>query len=133
MNEDEARRRLIEAQVAVLATTRRDGAPHAVPVTFALVGDTIAVAIDEKPKTTRALTRLDNIATNPAVAVMAHHYADDWSELWWVRADGTASVVDEPAPELRGALLAKYPHYEGAELGPWIVVEVERWVGWSAG
>lgn len=118
--------------VAVLATSRPGGTPHVVPVTFAVVADTITIAVDDKPKTTRSLTRLDNIAANPAVALLAHHYADDWTELWWVRADGTASVVDDPPLELREALAGKYPRYENAELGPWIVIEVETWRGWSA-
>src|SRR3712207_8024736 len=41
-----------------------------------------------------ALRRLANIAHEPRVALLADHYAEDWSALWWVRADGTARVVE---------------------------------------
>ena len=47
-------------------------------------------AVDHKPKRSRALQRLENIAANPAVSLLVDDYAEDWSKLWWVRADGTA-------------------------------------------
>src|SRR5215210_939155 len=99
MTADEARARL--------ATAGRDGRPHVVPCTFAVLGDaTIVSAVDHKPKRTTALRRLANIAANPRVAVLADHYADDWTKLWWARADGTAHVVAPDAePELRAAAL----------------------------
>ena len=39
MDDHEARRRFAAARVARLATTRPDGTPHVVPVTFAVDGD----------------------------------------------------------------------------------------------
>jgi len=133
--EAEARRRLGEARVARLATVSGQGQPHLVPITFAVDGDLIYTAVDAKPKTTRDLQRLRNLRANPRVAVLADHYADDWAALWWARADGTASVVDEQAAmaaPLR-ALAARYPQYAGSPPdGPVIVIRVHRWTGWSA-
>ena len=93
LTEEDARARLTAARVARLATTGADGQPHLVPVTFAVDGELIYVAVDHKPKTTVNLRRLRNIRENPRVAVLADHYAPDWDTLWWVRVDGRASVT----------------------------------------
>jgi len=81
------------ARVARLATVDDTGAPHLVPIVFALVGDVIYSAVDDKPKRHRRLRRLVNVAHEPRVSVLADHYDDDWTRLWWVRADGTAAVL----------------------------------------
>ncbi|MEA2223526.1 MAG: hypothetical protein QOH83_1902, partial [Solirubrobacteraceae bacterium] len=65
MTGEEARERFASARVARLASAGADGRPHIVPVVFALDGDTIVHAVDGKPKRTRALRRLANIAANP--------------------------------------------------------------------
>jgi PPOX class probable F420-dependent enzyme len=135
-----ARQRFARARVARLATAGLDGQPHLVPFTFALdrrpgAEDRIYSAVDAKPKSTTDLRRLRNIRANPRVAVLADHYEDDWGALWWVRADGRATVLDEDAamaPAL--ALLAgRYPQYrEQLPGGPVICVQVTRWSGWAA-
>src|SRR5215471_10781774 len=110
---NEARRRFAAAAVARLATLTPGGAPHLVPVTFAVDGDVIYSAVDAKPKTTTRLARLRNIAAEPRVAMLADHYEADWDRLWWARADGTATVLTEPgAMAAPLALLARrYPQY----------------------
>jgi PPOX class probable F420-dependent enzyme len=138
MTAADARARLAGARVAHLATAAADGRPHVVPITFALLGDaTIVTAVDHKPKRTTALRRLANIAENPSVAVLADHYDDDWDELWWARADGSARVVapgDEPAlrAAAQRALIDRYvPYRERPPAGALVVIDVERWSGWS--
>src|SRR5690242_6847826 len=95
--EAEARTRFASAQVVRLATVDETGRPHLVVVTFAVDGDHVYTAVDAKPKRTRELKRLRNIRANPRVAVLADHYEVDWSRLWWVRADATATIVEDPA------------------------------------
>lgn len=136
MNAGQARDRFDQARVARLATLDASGAmPHIVPVTFARTGpDTLVTAVDHKPKRTVALARLRNIAAHPRVCLLADHYEEDWTQLWWVRADGTARIR-QAADEMAAieALAARYPQYEArAPHGPVIVVEVERWSGWGA-
>ncbi|GAA3215957.1 TIGR03668 family PPOX class F420-dependent oxidoreductase [Nonomuraea helvata] len=134
MDGEQARARFREERVARLATASRDGAPHLVPVTFAVVADRVVTAIDHKPKTTTALRRLRNIRENPRVSLLADHYEDDWARLWWARADGLARIVEE-GPEREpalDALAAKYGQYrERRPDGPVILVDVTRWTGWS--
>jgi PPOX class probable F420-dependent enzyme len=141
----DARRRLAGVRVARLATVSPAGRPHVVPFTFALGSrargagsgpeDHIYSAVDAKPKSSTDLRRLRNIRANPRVAVLADHYEDDWDRLWWVRADGQAAILDDPAtmaPAL--ALLAgRYPQYrQHPPAGPVISIRVDRWTGWSA-
>lgn len=109
------------------------------PITFALLDDdTIVTAVDHKPKRTVELRRLGNIASNSAVAVLVDSYADDWAQLWWARADGSARVVPADAePRLRGeplaALADRYPQYRDiAPAGAIIVITVQRWSAWAA-
>ena len=120
-----------QARVARLATVRPDGRPHVVPVCFVLAGDAIYTAVDAKPKSTRALRRLDNVRANPHASLIVDHYDDDWSQLWWVRVDGRARVVDDDhAIDL---LVAKYPQYvEHRPPGPIIAIDDLVWSRWSA-
>jgi PPOX class probable F420-dependent enzyme len=132
-----ARSRFAAARVARLASVGADGRPHLVPIVFAVAGDTVYSAVDDvKRKATQRLRRLRNIAANPAVALLADHYDDDWSTLWWVRADGTARLVDPGEPEAaraRALLAERYPEYRDAPPpGVAIAVNVTRWSGWAA-
>jgi PPOX class probable F420-dependent enzyme len=134
LDETNCRERFAAARVARLATAGHDNQPHVVPVTFALAGETIVTAIDQKPKTATSLRRLRNIAENPRVSLLADHYADDWTELWWVRVDGAARMVedDEVQQAAVRALAAKYAQYrDDPPRGPVIAVEVQSWRGWS--
>lgn len=126
------------APVAVLGTTRDDEAPHLVPVVFAMPdgrSDLLYTAIDAKPKTTRRLQRLSNIEHNPAVSLLVDRYEDDWTKLWWVRVDGTATI-HRGGPEMAvgyALLRAKYAQYRRIELdGPVITVRINRWSSWQA-
>jgi PPOX class probable F420-dependent enzyme len=135
MEPDDAAARFAAARVARLATVSGAGVPHLVPVVFAVAGSRVLIAIDGKPKRTRALRRLANIADDPAVCLLADEYAEDWSALWWVRADGHAVVRDDAGAltEARAALGARYPqHLADPPEGPVIEVTVERWSGWAA-
>ena len=132
MSTSEARARFRSTCSARLATVRPDGAPHIVPIVFALDGDRLAFAVDAKPKSTVALQRLANIASQPRVSVLVDEYADDWSQLWWARADGRAAqqALDD---DWLARLAERYPQYAGQPPpGPLVVVEVERWTGWRA-
>ena len=131
---DQARERFRLARVARLATTSAAGVPHLVPITFAVDGDALYSAVDAKPKSTRALRRLANIAANPAVSVLVDHYEDDWTRLWWARADGRARVGDiGDEPGAMALLAERYPAYrEQPPAGPLVVVTVTRWSGWAA-
>ena len=111
-----AQRRFVESmRVARLATADANGAPHVVPVCYALIGDNLYVTIDEKPKRpdVRAMKRLRNIEANPHVAVVVDRYDEDWSRLAWVMLRGRADVLDDGDEHDRAqaGLRERYPQY----------------------
>ncbi|MFJ5677864.1 TIGR03668 family PPOX class F420-dependent oxidoreductase [Streptomyces sp. NPDC093097] len=139
MTHERARRRFARSRVARLATVDADGRPHLVPVVFVVTGDTLAFAVDHKPKRTTALRRLANIAAHPEVSLLADDYDEDWDRLWWARADGTATVLPPADEAERSAgyvrlLTEKYrTQYAGRPPeGPVVEVAVTRWTGWHA-
>ncbi|MBM4638482.1 TIGR03668 family PPOX class F420-dependent oxidoreductase [Rhodococcus hoagii] len=128
--------RFVDAPVARMATVSADGDPHLVPVVFAAVGDVVFTAVDDKPKSTRRLRRLANIAATGRASLLVDHYDDDWSRLWWIRVDGTGEVL-EPDSDVGvaaiDALVAKYHQYASMRpIGPVIEVRVSGWREWSA-
>lgn len=150
LSAEQARARFANSPVAVLGTVdattdaAADGtadatgngaaAAHLVPVTFVVSGDRVFIAIDDKPKRGPDLKRLRNIAANPRVCLLAQHYQEDWSGLWWARADGTARIIepgDMPFGVL-GGLVGRYDWYRAhPPSGPVIEVTVQRWSGWA--
>ena len=134
MKQDEARRRFAGSRAARLATVSIDGRPHVVPIVFALDGDMLYFAVDWKLKRTTNLQRLKNIAANPAVSVLADHYDDDWTRLWWVRADGTARVLTDDSEATRAIdlLASRYDQYSSQRpAGPVVAMQIDRLTGWS--
>lgn len=134
-DEVDAAERFAAAPAAVLATVNSDGGPHLVPVVFAVHHDVVYTAVDAKRKSTRQLRRLANIEADPRVCLIVDHYADDWTQLWWVRADGVAEIHHSGDQMATGysLLRQKYPQYERIALdGPVISVAVHRWSSWEA-
>jgi PPOX class probable F420-dependent enzyme len=135
MDRDEALGRLAAARVARLATVDRGGVPHAIPMVFALVGNSIYWAVDEKPKRSRDLKRLRNIEANPNVQLVVDHYEEDWSRLWWVRITGHARKVQDvdEATRALNALVQKYPQYRADPPGgPVVAIDVARVSSWES-
>ncbi|MBM3671330.1 MAG: TIGR03668 family PPOX class F420-dependent oxidoreductase [Actinobacteria bacterium] len=131
------RRRVAQARVARLATVDHSGQPHVVPVCFALEGDQLITVIDHKPKSTNALRRISNVLGCPAVSLLVDQYDEDWSQLWWVRIDGQAWIVPRDRPEFEPLMEPMYMKYRGQYgmhrlPGPALVVDINKWVGWSA-
>ncbi len=135
MSEFDARERFASSPVAQLATAAADGVPHLVPIVFAVSNEVIYTAVDAKRKSSRRLRRMANIEANSAVSIIVDHYDDDWSQLWWVRADGVAEIHYSGEEMATGyfELRRKYPQYQRIALdGPVIAVTVSRWSGWQA-
>jgi len=128
-----ARQRVARARVGRLCTVTADHRPHVVPCCFVLHAGTAYSAIDRKPKSTLVLRRLQNLWTNAAASLLVDHYAEDWSELWWVRLDGSGRTVESEDERARALemLARKYRQYrEAPPLGAVIALDVERWRSW---
>lgn len=137
----EARRFLEAHRVGHLATTGADGAPHVIPVCYAVDDAGLYVVADEKPKRgpARALKRLANLRENPRAAVVVDDYDEDWTRLAWLLVRGPVDFVAEPmahAAALR-LLRDRYPQYVAMSLDdpcehPIVRVEPTRVVLWRA-
>ncbi len=137
MLSDDERRFLAKQRIAHLATADRRAVPHVVPVCFAVLGPTLYITIDEKPKrrSPATLKRLRNIAENPAVAVIVDRYDEDWARLGWVMLRGHAEILHE-GREHRDAqvlLRSRYPQLGAMEIAkyPVIAVRIERTTSWG--
>lgn len=131
-------RRFLDARrVGHLATADAKGAPHVVPVCYAIAGATLYVSIDEKPKraSARPLKRLTNIQQNPAVAVTIDRYDEDWRRLGWVMLRGTADILaDGDEHDRAQALLrARYPQYAAMRIAalPVIALRIGEATCWG--
>jgi PPOX class probable F420-dependent enzyme len=109
-----------------------------VPVCFALAGERLYWAVDDKPKRSRELRRIRNITENPRVSLVVDVWDEDWTRLRWVMVEGQAAVVTDLAARARAldALVTKYPQYAAMDLtataGTVVVITPSRVIGWQA-
>lgn len=127
---------LAKRRVAYLATADRRGAPHVVPVCFAIAGDTLYITIDEKPKRPGGtLKRLRNIAENPHVAVVTDRYDEDWTRLGWVMLRGRAEILaaGKEHDAAQALLRARYPQLRAMAIAglPVIALRIARATSWG--
>lgn len=138
----EARRFLEAHRVGHLATADARGAPHVVPVCYALDDAGLYVIADHKPKRrpARQLRRLDNLRENPRAALVVDDYDDDWRRLAWVMVRGPVTLIDRDAARHAAALAllrARYAPYRSMALDdpvahPIVHLAPERVTSWRA-
>jgi PPOX class probable F420-dependent enzyme len=136
MLSEEQRGFLARGRVAHLATADGRGAPHLVPVCYAVDGGSLYITIDEKPKRQDVpLKRLRNIRANPRVAVTVDRWDEDWTRLAWVMLRGSAEILDGgPEHDHAQALLReRYPQYRSMDIAslPVIAVRIGRVLSWG--
>ena len=128
---------LLSQRVARLASADARGVPHVVPVCFAVAGETAYITVDEKPKHRpgRTLKRIRNLVENPAVALVADHYEEDWQRLGWVMLRGRAEILHEGEEHDRAQTLlrARYAQYREMSLAALsvIAIRIARVASWG--
>jgi PPOX class probable F420-dependent enzyme len=130
-----ARALLESGRVAHLGFLDDGGHPRVLPVTYALAGDQIWSAIDQKPKRSDTEpARIRFLRRDPRAALTADRYSDDWRRLAWVQVLGEVEILAVgEAPEALEALSVKYPQYrEAPPPGPLLSLVPERCLCWSA-
>jgi hypothetical protein len=135
--QETARARLEEHVHGVFATLHPERGPDPQPVVYAIHDGHVGVPIDRvKPKASSRLQREDNLAADPRGSLLVEHWdAEDWSRLWWVRAD--TEHVAEPDEALTEALAdrlaATVPQYADKPFHRVLVCRIVKVTGWSAG
>jgi len=137
--DQEAARTRLDAHVhGVLCTLHPERGPDPQPVVYAVSADGhVGVPIDSvKPKTRTRLQREDNLDADPRGSLLVDFWdAEDWSRLWWVRAQ--LEHVAEPAPtltdELADRLARTVPQYADKPFHRVLVCRIVRLTGWAAG
>ena len=120
----EARQFLEAHRVGHLATAGADGAPHVIPVCYALDDEAVYFVADEKPKRrpARELLRLRNLRANPRAALVVDDYDEDWTRLAYVLVRGR--LLDHPC---------RPAHQHVGQAGPVLVVVVHHQRGARVG
>jgi PPOX class probable F420-dependent enzyme len=126
-------------RVGHLATADGSGAPHVVPVCFAVLEQTIYSVIDEKPKRSRdarRLRRVANLQANPRSALVVDVYDDqDWSKLGYVLVSGSTRLLQTGEEHTRAVaeLRGRYEQYREMQLGASLVIalDIQRVVAWG--
>lgn len=115
---------------AVMATVDARHRPHAVPVCWAELAGSIAVAVDDKPKKSGPLQRVRNIERNPEVTFLFDHYENDWSRVGWVMVRARATLA--PPGTARAELAQRYEQYAASPpRGEVIVATPHRILWWT--
>jgi len=131
--EDEARARLAAHDHGVLCTVHAERGVDAVPVAYAVDDDYVGVPVDRvKPKSSLRLQRERNLEADPRATLLVDHWdRDDWSRLWWVRAELRFQDGEREAA-LADRLAERYPQYRDRPFARVLVLRIVGVTGWAA-
>jgi hypothetical protein len=136
LSDHDARARLAGSVHGVLCTVHRDRGVDAVPVVYAAVERWIGVPVDTvKAKSSTRLQRERNLEADPRATLLVEHWdPDDWSRLWWVRAE--LRVEPDPGARRTDALARRLaersPQYRDQPFARIIVLRIVGLTGWAA-
>jgi PPOX class probable F420-dependent enzyme len=135
LDEDDARARLAAHDHGILCTVHAERGVDAVPVVYAVDDDCVGVPVDRvKPKSSSRLQRERNLEADPRATLLVDHWdRDDWSRLWWVRAElrFQRDAADREAA-LAARLAERFPQYRDQPFDRVVVLRVVGLTGWSA-
>jgi hypothetical protein len=136
LSTDEALARLRAHDHAVLCTIHPTRGVDAVPVVYAVDDDGyVGVPIDQvKPKSSLRLQRERNLEADPRATLLIEQWdRDDWSQLWWVRAElrWQGSDTNGRNESLANQLAHRYPQYGDRPFANVLVLHIVTVSGWA--
>ena len=133
---DEARTRLTAHDHGILCTVHPVRGADAVPVVYAIDEQGhVGVPVDTvKPKDSSRLQRERNLEDDPRATLLVEHWdRDDWSQLWWVRAELRWQGDDTGQEHALATRLAeRYPQYHDQPFSRILVLRIVGVAGWAA-
>ncbi len=132
----EARARLAAHNHGVLCTVHPARGVDAVPVVYAIdEDDYVGIPVDTiKPKSSTRLQRERNLQFDPRAALLVEHWdREDWSRLWWVRAElrWEGDAAGARAGGLAALLAAAYPQYRDKPFTRVLALHIVGVSGWA--
>jgi PPOX class probable F420-dependent enzyme len=131
-----ARARLETHRHAILCTVHPERGVDAVPVVYAVIDDHVGIPIDTvKPKDSTRLQRERNLEADPRATLIVEHWDDDdWSQLWWVRAElrWAGDIDADRSATLAAGLAERYPQYRDQPFTKVLVLRIVGVTGWAA-
>ena len=135
---DEALARLGLRDHGVMCTIHAERGIDAVPVVYVKDDDGyVGIPVDRvKPKSSLRLQRERNLETDARATLLVDQWdRDDWSQLWWVRAE--LLWQDHPAREreesLADELSRRFLQYRDRPFARVLVLRIVRTYGWAPG
>ena len=132
----QAMARLAAHDHGVLCTVHPERGVDAVPVVYAVDDGYVGVPVDRvKAKASLRLQRERNLEADPRATLLVERWdRDDWSALWWVRAE----LLAQPGGAGRESALAdrlaeSFAQYRDRPFARVLVLRVVAVTGWAAG
>ena len=137
LTDHEARARLQSHDHGILCTVHAGRGVDAVPVAYAVDDEGyLGVPVDRvKPKASLRLQRERNLEADPRATLLVEHWdRDDWSRLWWVRAElrWQGDTAGNRASALAVLLAGRYPQYRDQPFAGVLVLRIVGVTGWAA-
>ena len=136
LDPDDALARLTTHDHGILCTLHAERGVDAVPVAYAIDEyGYVGVPVDTvKPKASAHLQRQRNLENDPRATLLAEQWhRDDWSQLWWVRAELRWQGDDTGREQALAALLGeRYPQYRDQPFSRILVLNIVGVTGWAA-
>ncbi len=136
LDKSESRHRLQTHEHGVLATVHPTRGVDAVPVVYAVDAEGyVGIPIDRvKPKASNRLQRQRNLELDNRATLLVEHWdRNDWTKLWWVRAELRWQESDlHRAEGLADLLVDRFEHYADRPFTEIMVLKVVDVTGWAA-
>ncbi len=136
MDGETAARRLSESAHGVLCTVDATHGVRPEPCVFASEGSLLAFAVEAiKERSAPTMVCETNLAADPRASLLVEQWdPEDWTKLWWVRAE--LRHVVEPGPAdlevLARNLSGRIEQFEDRPFDRLVVLEVVAVTGWTA-
>lgn len=137
LTESEGRNRLAAHDHGILCTVHSERGVDAVPVAYAVSKDGyVGVPVDRvKPKVSTKLQRERNLKADPRATLLIEHWdRQDWSQLWWVRAElqWESDPPGELVDGLAARLASRFRQYQDQPFDQILVLRLVGLTGWAA-
>ncbi len=138
LSEDAALARLAAHDHGVLCTVHAERGIDAVPVVYVADADGyVGVPVDRvKPKSSLRLQRERNLEADGRATLLIEQWdRDDWSKLWWVRAElrWLGNAVNDREATLADELTQRYSQYRvDHPFARVLVLQIVAVSGWAA-